>query len=390
MDARAFQAEVPGELVDLGGDECAFVPAPLPPAWPWPVHLWPLLVRAKEQLARLDGLTKNLPDPGIFVRPLQQREAMRSSSLEGTYASPRELLLFDLQPDLGLAASTEGTAWREVHNYNAALRHGAATVAERGLPFSLIQELHTILLTGVRGRDRTPGRFRTEQVFIGVNHRFTPPPVTHLASCLDQLRTYLAAPTGDHDPLVRCFLVHYQFETIHPFSDGNGRVGRLLLSLMIQAWCRTSGPWLYLSAFFDHHKDEYIDRLFAVSARSQWSEWVELCLRATIEQATDTIARCERLLSLWKDYRRRVDEIRGASARLVKIIEGLFANAFVRVADLPARLDVTYPTAKADTDRLLTAGILREVPAATPRTLYAHELFEVAFAEPDGPPSVER
>jgi Fic family protein len=109
MDARAFQAEVPGELVDLGGDECAFVPAPLPPAWPWPVHLWPLLVRAKEQLARLDGLTKNLPDPGIFVRPLQQREAMRSSSLEGTYASPRELLLFDLQPDLGLAASTAST-----------------------------------------------------------------------------------------------------------------------------------------------------------------------------------------------------------------------------------------------------------------------------------------
>ncbi len=390
MDARSFESGAPGELVDLRPGECAFVPAPLPPSWPWPVALWPLLARAKEQLARLDGLTKNLPDVGLFVRPLQQREAMRSSSLEGTYASPRELLLFDLKPMASPSEAPEVNAWREVHNYNEALRYGATTVAERGLPFSLITELHKILLTGVRGRDRTPGRFRAEQVYIGANHRFTPPPITHLAGCLDELRGYLEAPTGDHDPLVRCFLVHYQFETIHPFSDGNGRVGRLLLSLMIQSWCQASGPWLYLSAFFDQHKDEYIDRLFAVSARGAWSEWVELCLRATIAQATDTIARCEQLLALWKDYRRRVDGIRGASARLMRIIEGLFANAFVRIADLPDRLGITYPTAKADTDRLMAAGILRELPDTTPRTLYAPELYAVAFTEPDGPPSVDR
>jgi Fic family protein len=268
MDASSFEAAAPGELVELGYGEFAFVPEPLPPMWQWPAALWPLLVRAKEQLARLDGMTKNLPDPGIFVRPLQQREAMRSSSLEGTYASPRELLLFDLKPDASTAERPEANAWREVYNYNKALRHGAATVAERGLLFSLIPELHKILLTGVRGRDRTPGQFRNDQVFIGVNHRFAPPPVTHLRICLDQLRAYLSAPTGEHDPLIRCFLVHYQFETIHPFSDGNGRVGRLLLSLMIQAWCEASGPWLYLSAFFDQHKDEYIDSLFAVSARA--------------------------------------------------------------------------------------------------------------------------
>lgn len=329
-------------------------------------------------------------DPSVIVRPLQQREALRSSSLEGTYASPRELLLYELTPRDPTSEGDHANAWREVQNYNLALRHGAATLGERGLSFSLIGELHRLLLSDVRGRDRTPGEFRKGQVYIGASHRFTPPPVTHLAECLDGLRRYLDAPTGNHDPLVRCFLFHYQLETIHPFSDGNGRVGRLLLSLMIQAWCEMSGPWIYLSAFFDQHKDEYIDRLFAVSARGAWSEWIEFCLRATVVQTSDTIKRAAALLTLREEYRRRVDKIRGGSVRLTRIVDGLFENAFVRISDLPGRLGVTYPTAKADTDRLIEATILRELPSVSPRTLYAHELFRITFEEPDGAPSTER
>ena len=159
-----------------------------------------------------------------------------------------------------------------------ALEQGMAS--DLPLSLRLIRDLHKTLMTGVRGRDRTPGEFRRTQVAIGSDHRFVPPPPERLRECLHPFEKYLHTAGPKYEPLVDCFLVHYQFETIHPFSDGNGRVGRLLLAMMLKDRCELSKPWLYMSEYFEKQHDEYAQRLFNVSARSDWSGWIEFACAA--------------------------------------------------------------------------------------------------------------
>jgi Fic family protein len=181
------------------------------------------------------------------------------------------------------------------------------------LPLSLrlIRELHKILLTGVRGREKAPGAFRRVQVAIGATRQFVPSPRDRLMPCLDALEKYLHVKHSSYDPLVDCFLVHYQFLTIHPFMDGNGRVGRLLLALMLHRCCGLSKPWLYLSEYCDKHRDEYMERLFKVSTESAWDEWIEFCLRGARTQAEETIVRCQRLLKIREDFMDRIENVGG-------------------------------------------------------------------------------
>lgn len=383
MDLTRFLPDSPGELVEIENNEKAFVPNALPPSnWTMAASTWQLLAEAMHELGRLDGVALNLPDPGILLRPLENREALRSSSLEGTYATPKELLLFDLPDSNPNPEGEKVNAWREVSNYRKALTQSSeASVVEA--PLHVIRQLHSVLLTGVRGSDRTPGAFRKTQVFIGSEHRFIPPPPTHLTQCLEQLETFIKNANPGIPPLIRAFLAHYQFETIHPFLDGNGRVGRLLMTLMIRDLCGHRKPWLYLSAFFDRHKDEYIDKLFAVSAQDSWKNWVEFCLRATLSQAKDTFDRCSQLLALRETYRKTVGDRR----RLPIIVDMLFSNQFMRPSTLAQKLEVTYPTAKGDIDQLVKLKILRELPGVYPKTFYALDIYNIAFAEPDsGPP----
>jgi Fic family protein len=231
----------------------------------------------------------------------------------------------------------------------------------------------------VRGNAASPGAFRTTQVYVGADRRFVPPPPQHVQPCLDALQSYLAAQDPGIDPLLRCYLVHYQFEAIHPFLDGNGRVGRLLLAVMTKHSCELNKSWLYMSAFFDHHKDEYIDRLFRVSSHGDWEGWLEFCLIGTAEQAKDTITRCEALLSLRSKFMDRLPK--KGSIRLRPIVEDLFNSPFVRVVDVQKRQNVTYPTAKADIDRLVDATILRELKDEAVKTFFAPEVLHIAFDE---------
>lgn len=385
MDRTRFAANAPGELVAITNGDVAFIPQPLPPnEWSFPNELWPLLAEAKHFLGQLEGIGSALPNPTILLRPMADREAIQSSALEGTYATPQELLLFELEPTDG-AKSNKEQDYREVYNYQQALHHGSDST----LPLSLrlIRELHQILLSGVRGRDKTPGEFRKIQVAIGGTRRFIPPPPDHLQACLQPLESYLHAQTPGLDPLVHCFLVHYQFETIHPFVDGNGRVGRLLLALMLQQRCGLTKPWLYLSEFFERHRDDYISSLFAVSTSAAWSRWIEFCLQGTLSQAKATIARCRRLLKIREEFSRRAADV-GGTVRLTDIIEGIFSWPFVRVSQLAKRLDVSYPTAKSDLERLVQANVLRELPNVTPKTFYAPEVFNVGYGElGEDPPS---
>lgn len=283
----------------------------------------------------------------------------------------------DAAPKESVKPEQSAQGWREVYNYREALSSSSeASVLEA--PLYLIRQLHSVLLTNVRGSDRTPGAFRKTQVFIGADHRFVPPPPTHVMQCLEQFESFLKATDKSLPPIIRAFLAHYQFETIHPFLDGNGRVGRLLMTVMIRELCQHKRPWLYLSAFFDKHKNEYVDRLFSVSASADWDGWIDFCLRATIAQSKDTFDRCTRLLALREDYRKKVAD----RARLSAIVDMLFKNPFTRISSLQEALKVSYPTAKSDVETLAKLGIVRELPDTYPRTHYANGIYDITFFEP--------
>lgn len=379
MNPELFGAARLGRLVPItiGQKDWAFVPALLPRAWSVPVEMWPLLASAREALARLDGIGRTLPNPQLLLRPLQSREALRSSSLEGTYASAEELLLFELEPQEPIAASERQSDWFEVYNYAEALRRGAELLNSLPLSLRLIREMHRVLMKGVRGRDRAPGEFRRNQVHIGTDRRYVPPPPNELQACLDDFELFLN-DADDIEPLIRTYMAHYQFEAIHPFIDGNGRVGRALLSLTAYKWSNLSRPWLYVSPFFDRHKNEYIDALFAVSTDGDWIRWLTLCLRATTDACVDSIARCDRLVSLRSEYHAKADRSGG---RVHSLIEGLFSNPIVRVTDVARRMNITYPTAKTDIEKLVQSGILVELEGAYPKAFYAKEIFTAAYHE---------
>lgn len=379
MEKKSFNSHAPGDLVKIPSGGYAFVPDPLPPDWSIPLDLWPLLCEVKQQVGILEGLGRNLPNPAILLRPIRDREAIQSSRLEGTYATPKELLLFELRPRPSKSESDPANDQREVLNYRFALEEG--TTSPLPLSLRLIRNLHRNLLAEVRGRDRDPGEFRKIQVAIGSSHRFVPPPPERLLDCLGRLETYLHAKTSI-DPLVDCFLVHYQFEAIHPFIDGNGRVGRLLLAIMLQQRCVLTKPWLYMSEFYEENRDEYIQRLFDVSAKNDWSGWIEFCLRGVLQQTLDTIERCGRLLQLRTEFMQRVADV-GGSVRLHQIVENIFNSPFVEVTGVRDLLNVSYPTAQADVDRLVKAKILRLLPNVSQKTYFAPEIFDIAYDKMD-------
>lgn len=382
MDISQFAADKPGQLIPVEGvrgSRYAFLPDLLPPNWVWPVELWPLLLQAHRELARLDGIGKHLPDPNLILRPLESREAQRSSQLEGTYATPRQLMLFELDPVAPKSADDPANAAREVLNYGEALRAGLEMIRE-DRPFSqtLIRGLHRYLLNNVRGSDSNPGTFRRAQVQIGRPPRFVPPPPFYLPERLENFEQIARRDERLYDPLVDAFIMHYQFEALHPFEDGNGRVGRLLLALMITKWCGLSNQWLYMSEYFETNKDEYFDRLLRVSTQNDWSGWVRFCLEGVAKQAADTEQRCNRLLQLAASFKERLLES-GRGVRLQNIVDYLFIVPWVQTSSLKTQYGVTYHTARADVEKLEKMGILQELTGVSQKTYFAPEIIEIIY-----------
>lgn len=384
MDVTRFKDTKTGKFVPIrtatGGD-FAFIPDPLPPQWDFPTHLWPRLAEAKERLGHLDGIGKTLPDPELLLSPLKNREALASSRIEGTYATAQELMLFEMSPHEPKSAHDQANAWLEVYNYSRALARGTKRLIE--LPFcgKLIKELHGILMDGVRGQHSKPGEWRDLQVAIGSDRRYIPPPKIEMLKCLEELERYINSIDNRYDPLVRSYIVHYQIEAIHPFADGNGRVGRVVLSLMIAHWCRLSRPWLYMSAFFEKHKNEYVDNLFGVSTEGAWEKWVNFCIEGTIQQANDAIRRCEKLRKLREEMSDKLGT--HGSARTAQIIELLFSNPIVRVSHLRKLFDISYPTAQSDIDKLIKYEILRPLPDVRPKAFYSPAVMAAAYEDID-------
>ncbi len=384
VDKSRFSDHKTGELVEIHGSagkwvDWAFLPNDLPPAWKFPERLWPLLATAKQALGTLDGIGRTLANHELLLRPLQQREALRSSSLEGTHASPEELLAFELDRRQPNVSDERINAWLEVSNYREALTQGYEYLSERPASLTVVRALHEWLMTGVRGQNKSPGQFRSGQVYIGSKRRYVPAPPEHLQSLLDQFESQLKDPADGYDPLVYAYLMHYQFEAIHPFGDGNGRVGRLLMSLLIWLRCDLSKPWLYMSAYFDKHKDEYIDLMFAVSATGDWESWIEFCLVGTIEQSKDAVARCDALIKLKDDMHARMSM---GSARIHSIVEKLFFRPAITVPTVRDMFNVTYPTAKSDINYLVGEGVLVHSEGSThPAIYYSPEIIEIANSE---------
>lgn len=383
MQKSLFSRKSPGKLVRIernGGKDWAFIPDLLPVKWTFPQELWPELMQARETLAALNATAEALVDHELLLRPLQSREAIASSNMEGTSVTAEELLAFDVIPQVGRADVEKRADLQEVSNYRQALRDGTRSLAEQPFSNAMIRGLHATLMEGVRGQTKSPGRFRQRQVQIGTSARFVPPPAGEISRLMSNLADTLrgAAVNSELNVLVLAFLAHYQFETIHPFEDGNGRVGRVILALSICRWLGHAQPWLYLSAYFEKHKDEYVEGLFRSSTQGAWTEWIAFCLRATIAQAGDSLDRCRRFKALRVDFQQRV---KNPSSRTFRIIDGLFSNPLITAGNLAHELQVTFHTADSDLQKLVQHGILEQLPERRPRTYVCRQIMQIAYAD---------
>jgi Fic family protein len=350
----------------------AFVPNPLPPNLALDAAAINLLADAMHSVGELAGVGRQLPNPHLLIGPFLRREAITSSRIEGTYATAEELLLFEAEEP----KSPPKADVREVANYVRAMEYGLGRLDALPISSRYIRELHAILLEGVRGQDQRPGEFRQVQNCIGrrgdaiESARFVPPPVAELLPAIDALERYIAEGNDLHT-LVRVALAHYQFEAIHPFRDGNGRVGRLLVSLLFCERKLMAQPLLYVSAYLDKHSDEYKDRLLAVSQRGEWLAWVSFFVTAVRSQAVDAIARACRLLSLWQEWRDAMQSAR-QSALLPRLVDEL---TIPKAASL---LDVTQRAAQLNIEKLVTAGVLKlAAPRLRNRVYVAPRIIEI-------------
>lgn len=317
-----------------------------------------MLSGADRAIGRLAGAGRVLPNPHLLSQTLLRREAVVSSRIEGTQASLSDVVLYEAAHDDG-----EGDV-REVVNYVRAVHHVLDPGRSRPLSLSLLRQAHRILLTGVRGNYATPGEFRRSPNWIGPpgctlnNALFVPPPPERLWECLDPFEKYLHA---EHrvPPLVAIACVHYQFEAIHPFVDGNGRVGRLLIVLLLAEWGLLPEPMLDLSAYLEPRRDEYYARLLAVSTEGDWVGWVHFFLAAVEHQAADAADRARRLQELHDELRGRVAT--GRSPGPGRLVEALFNVPAVTITGAARLLGVTHRAARQNVAKLVDAGVLVEV-----------------------------
>jgi Fic family protein len=322
---------------------------------------------------------KLLPNPHLLIRPFLQREAVASSKIEGTVTDLQQLMLFEADES---AAPFQEDA-REVGNYVRALTYALTQPPDRQLTPALIRELHQLLMGNVRGGDRSPGRFRQGQVYISgrgtEGARFVPPPPTDVPVLIDQLASFANRESTLPD-LIRIALIHYQFETIHPFEDGNGRVGRLLMTLLLSRWGLLSKPLLYLSGYFEHHREAYIDGLLAVSQQGEWVRWIALCLDAVIAQSRDGLDRSRRLLDLREHYRAQFQT--GKQAGTLPVIDSLFDRPTTTVKQIEERLSIPRFSAQRYVDALVASGVLVELTGRQRNRIFgAHEIIRI-LSEP--------
>jgi Fic family protein len=378
METASFQKEKPGKLVRTAQGYWAFVPRNLPPKLELTWDFAKQISEADRMLSELAGAARTLPNPHLLIEPFSRREAVLSSRIEGTLASLSDLMSFEA---LGVVHPDRADV-KEVANYVAALEYGLKRLAQLPVSSRLMKELHERLMRGTRGEDLTPGEFRRSQNWIGPpgcslnDATFVPSPVAEMKEALSDLERYIHAESN-MPPLVRMALIHYQFEAIHPFLDGNGRIGRLLITLLLCAEGLLPQPLLYLSAFFERHRSEYYRLLLEVSQRGNWLEWITFFLRGVSEQSVDALNRANQLQQLSLEYREALHAKR-SSATLLRMCDRLFKNPVFSPNSISKALDLTYVSAQKNIDKLVDAGILREITGRKRGRIYvAQQVMEI-------------
>ena len=369
-----------GRMVDCPGGYRAYVPAPLPPPLAWSEALTVALSSADRAIGRLAGEGRRLRNPHLLIRPFVRREAVLSSRIEGTQATLGELLAVEA----GAAVERSPADLREVGNYVAALEYGVERLGTLPLSLRLVREMHERLMRGVRGDSAAPGEIRRSQNWIGppgstlADATYVPPPPSELMGCLDPWERFLHDQTLP--PLVHAALVHSQFEAIHPFLDGNGRVGRLLITLLLVEWGVIPSPLLYLSAYFEATREEYYARLLGVTERGEWGEWLAYFLRGVTLQSEDAVDRSRRIDGLLEDWRR---ELSADRSRYPERALDLFAeNPFQTVRRVADRLDVAFTTAQRAVDRLAGVGAVVRVGSERRNRLFCARAVLDVLEEP--------
>jgi Fic family protein len=365
----------------VGERHWAFVPAPLPPKLSYGPPLVAALSEADRALGELAGLGRTLPKPYLLTRPFLRREAVLSSRIEGTRASLVDLFAFEVEPPLFGEVERRDDV-QEVRNYVWALEHGIGRLEELPISQRLMREMHAVLMEGVRGQQRDPGEFRRILNWIGPpgagleEATYIPPPPTEIPTALSELERYIHGDTR-LPPLLDTALVHYQFEAVHPFLDGNGRIGRLLITLMLIERDLLPGPLLYLSAYFERHRGSYYDHLLAVSQKGEWEEWLHFFLRGVSAEARDASRRAGKLFELRETYRERLQR-EGARPNLFVAVSYLFTNPVTSIRELAEVLDVSFEAARRLVGSLEERGVLEEITGRRRNRVYAaREIVEV-------------
>ena len=361
----------------------AFVPNPLPPAINWSDTTVGLLSRADQALSRLDGRAGDLPNPYLLIHPMLSREAVASSRIEGSTSNLAEVYQFQLSD---IARDRDDA--EEVANHIKAMQHGLARLPRLPTSLRLIREIHEVLLSGVRGHDRRPGEFRARQVIIGgslpgiENARYVPPAPQEMMPALHTLEEFLHSDS-DLPLLVQLALIHYQFEAIHPFEDGNGRTGRILITLLLCERGYLTHPWLYISDFLAAYRQQYMDLLLGISLRGEWEPWLQFFLMAISAIATDALARVEALLRVRTLYRERVQHQRTAGSAF-DLIDQLFELPYLNVPRVQSLLNVSHTAAQRHISRLVSAEILTPVDLRSrPQRYVAQGILNAIAEEPD-------
>jgi len=367
------------ETTSVAGETVrAFIPKPLPPVPPVKLHgtLNPLLERALLALGRLDSISNLLPGTDLFLYTYVRKEAVLSSQIEGTQSSLSDLLLFELDQVPGVPLDDV----QEVSNYVAALNHGIRRL--RGdLPISsrLIREIHETLLTKGRGSDKEPGHFRRSQNWIGGTRPgtavFVPPPHIAVAECMSDLEKFINTEGRAQPVVIRVGLVHAQFETIHPFLDGNGRVGRLLITLQLCSAGMLDDPLLYLSLYFKQHRAEYYRLLDAVRQDGDWEDWLRFFLQGVAETAEAAVSTARRLVDLFHKDQIRIQKMGRQAGSLLRVHEALKQRPLCTVAEAAKRTGLSFPTAASVLESLVASGIVRELTGKKRNRVFVYDKF---------------
>jgi Fic family protein len=380
MRREDFTATQQNNLIKTAMGAWAFVPPPLPPQVDFgKCHL--KLAIAERSVGELNGAARRLPDPYMLVQPLIRKEALTSSAIEGTITTVDGILLQVATP---LAKQDDDA--KEAANYMNALREAVEMVKEIPISHRVIKHAHAILLRGLsvgRGQAKRPGEYKSSQNAIGRagddegSARYVPPPPKETQDCMDRLEAYINRHDRlPGDELIDLALIHYQFEAIHPFNDGNGRIGRLLITLVAQQMCLTNLPLLHISAYLESRRELYIETLHRVSTQGQWEEWLAFFLDAISGSCKEATKLADEILALQIEMKR--DAVGATSNhRLATLIDALFKRPYMTIAEAQNACSVTYPTAKSDLEQLVKIGVLKQLPNPRPAIFVAPKIWNL-------------